>query len=416
MFQGMTASPDTTRPALDLADPATYLDGVPYERFAELRRQGVVWQDEPLGGPGYWAVTRYHDCVEVNRDFARFSSSRMGTQIFELSPEDLAQQQLMMLNMDPPLHTRYRRLINKGFTPRMVSQLEQEIHRTADEIIDNVIEAGRADFVSDLVAELPLIVIAELLGVPAPDRHRMFDWTNQMIGRDDPEFGRGLDSATQAALELYAYASELYAVKRIDPHADLMGVLTTVEIDGERLSDLELELFFLLLAIGGTETARNLMAGAMLAFFDHPDQWRRLLGDRLLLPGAVEEMLRYVTPVMNFRRQATMDTVVGGQEIKADDKVVFFHASANRDEAVFASAERFDITRDPNPHITFGAGGPHFCLGANLARLEIRVMFDHLLDRIPDLAQAGPAERLRSNFINGIKHLPVEFTPGPKVR
>jgi cholest-4-en-3-one 26-monooxygenase len=411
----MTASPDTTRPELDLADPATYVDGVPHERFAELRRQGVVWQDEPLGGPGYWAVTRYHDCVEVNRDFARFSSARKGTQLFELSPEDLAQQQLMMLNMDPPLHTRYRRLINKGFTPRMVAQLEQQIHRTADVIIDNVVEAGRADFVNDLVAELPLIVIAELLGVPSSDRHRMFEWTNQMIGRDDPEFGRGLDSATQAALELYAYASQLYAEKRVDPHADLMGVLTTVEIDGEGLSDLELELFFLLLAIGGTETARNLMAGAMLAFFDHPDQWRRLLGDRMLLPSAVEEMLRYVTPVMNFRRQATMDTVVGGQEIKEDDKVVFFHASANRDETVFDSPRVLDITRDPNPHITFGAGGPHFCLGANLARLEVRVMFDHLLDRIPDLAQTGPAERLRSNFINGIKHLPVEFTPGPRL-
>jgi cholest-4-en-3-one 26-monooxygenase len=412
----MTASPDSTGPALDLADPATYLDGVPHERFAELRRRGIVWQDEPLGGPGYWAVTRYHDCVEVNRDFERFSSARKGTQIFELTPEDLAQQQLMMLNMDPPLHTRYRRLINKGFTPRMVGQLEQQIHLTADRIIDDVIETGRADFVSDLVAELPLIVIADLLGVPSPDRHRMFEWTNQMIGRDDPEFGRGLDSATQAALELYAYASELYAVKRVDPHADLMGVLTTVEVDGERLTDLELELFFLLLAIGGTETARNLMAGGMQAFFGHPDQWRRLLDDRALLPTTVEEMLRYVTPVMNFRRQATMDTVVGGQEIRADDKVVFFHASANRDETVFASPEVFDIGRDPNPHITFGAGGPHFCLGANLARLEIRVMFDHLLNRMPDLAQAGPAERLQSNFINGIKHLPVEFSPGPRVR
>jgi cholest-4-en-3-one 26-monooxygenase len=411
----MTASLDTTGPTLDLADPATYLDGVPHDRFAELRRQGVVWQDEPLGGPGYWAVTRYHDCVEINRDFERFSSARKGTQIFELTPGDLAQQQLMMLNMDPPMHTRYRRLINKGFTPRMVAQLEQQIHLTADQIIDQVIETGRANFVSDLVAELPLIVIADLLGVPSPDRHRMFDWTNQMIGRDDPEFGRGLDSATQAALELYAYASELYAVKRVDPHADLMGVLTSVEIDGERLSDLELELFFLLLAIGGTETARNLMAGGMRAFFDHPDQWRRLLGDRTLLPTAVEEMLRYVTPVMNFRRQATTATVVGGQEIKEDDKVVFFHVSANRDETVFASPQSFDITRDPNPHIAFGGGGPHFCLGANLARLEIRVMFDHLLDRMPDLAQAGPAERLRSNFINGIKHLPVEFTPGPRV-
>jgi cholest-4-en-3-one 26-monooxygenase len=410
----MTASLDSTGPALDLADPATYSGGVPHERFAELRRQGVVWQDEPLGGQGYWAVTRYHDCVEVNRDFERFSSARQGSNLMDFSPEDLAQQQLMMLNMDPPLHSRYRRLINKGFTPRMVARLEQQIHQIADQIIDEVIEAGQADFVSDLVSELPLIVIAELLGVPPSDRHLMFDWTNQMIGRDDPEFQGAPDRATEAALELYAYASQLYAAKKVDPHADLMSVLTTVEVDGERLSDLELELFFLLLAVAGSETTRNLMAGAMQAFFDYPDQWQRLLGDRSLLPVAVEEMLRYVTPVMNFRRQATTDTVVGDQQIRADDKVVFFHISANRDETVFASPQDFDITRDPNPHIAFGGGGPHFCLGANLARLEIRVMFGHLLDRTADLAQAGPVERLRSNFINGIKHLPVTFTPGPR--
>jgi cholest-4-en-3-one 26-monooxygenase len=411
----MTASLDTTGPALDLADPATYADGVPHERFAELRRQGIVWQDEPLGGPGYWAVTRYRDCVEVNRDFERFSSARRGTQLFELTADELSQQQLMMLNMDPPLHTRYRRLINKGFTPRMVAQLEQRIHQIADQIIDEVIEAGRADFVTDLVSELPLIVIAELLGVPAADRHLMFDWTNQMIGRDDPEFQGAPDRITEAAMELYGYASQLYAAKRVDPHADLMTVLTGVEVEGERLSDLELELFFLLLSTAGSETTRNLIAGAMQAFFAYPDQWQRLSGDRILLPAAVEEMLRFVTPVMNFRRQATTDTVVGEQQIRADDKVVFFHVSANRDETVFASPQSFDIARDPNPHIAFGGGGPHFCLGANLARVEIRVMFDHLLDRIPDLAQAGPADRLRSNFINGIKHLPVEFTPGPRV-
>jgi cholest-4-en-3-one 26-monooxygenase len=401
--------------ALDLADSRNYVDRVPYPRFAELRRQGVVWQDEPLGGPGYWAVTRHADCVEVNRDFERFSSARQAVYIFDLPAEDLAQQQLMMLNMDPPLHTRYRRLVNKGFTPRMVAQLEQHIHVTADEIIDGIIESGHADFVTDLVAELPLIVIAELLGVPREERHRVFDWTNQMVGSEDPEFGITADQATQAALELYAYASRLYATKRVDPHADLMSVLTDVEVDGERLSDLELELFFLLLSVAGNETTRNLMAGAMQAFFDHPDQWRRLQADRSLVPVAVEEMLRYVSPVMNFRRQATTDTVVSGREIGAGDKVVFFHISGNRDESVFDAPDIFDIGRDPNPHIAFGGGGPHFCLGANLARLEVRVMFDHLLDRMPDLSPAGPSERLQSNFINGIKHLPVSFAPGPRV-
>jgi cholest-4-en-3-one 26-monooxygenase len=401
-------------PAFDLTDSTNFISGVPHERFAELRRQGVVWLDEPLGGPGFWAVTRYPDCVTVNRDFEHFSSARRAVYLWDIPDEELAQQQLMMLNMDPPLHTRYRRLVNKGFTPRMVSQLETHIHETADDIIDAVIEAGTADFVTDLCAELPLIVIAELLGVPREDRHRVFDWSNQMIGNEDPEFAVGADRAAQSAMELYAYASALYAEKRLDPHSDLMSVLTEVEVEGERLSDLDLELFFLLLSVAGNETTRNLMAGGMQAFFDHPDQWKRLLEDRSLLPTAIEEMLRFVTPVMNFRRQTTGPIVIGGQEIEADQKMVFFHISANRDETVFDDPMAFDIGRDPNPHIAFGGGGPHFCLGANLARMEIRVMFEHLLDRVPDLTQAGPAARLQSNFINGIKHLPVAFTPAAR--
>jgi cholest-4-en-3-one 26-monooxygenase len=404
-----------TVPAVDLTDSSIFVRGVPYDWFAELRRQGVVWQDEKAG-PGFWAVTRYHDCVTVNRDYENFSSARKATFIWELPEEELAQQQMMMLNMDPPLHTRYRRLVNKGFTPRMVSQLEQHIHETADEIIDGVIEKGSADFVTDLVAELPLIVIAELLGVPREDRHRVFDWSNRMVGNEDPEYQITVDQATQAAMELYAYAAELFAKKRLDPHGDLMSALTQVEVDGERLSDLDLELFFLLLSVAGNETTRNLMAGAMQAFFDHPDQWQRLLADRSLLGTAIEEMLRYVSPVMNFRRQATADFELGGQRISEGDKVVFFHAAANRDETVFDDPDRLDVGRDPNPHVAFGGGGPHFCLGANLARLEIRVMFEHLLDRMPDLHAAGPAERLQSNFINGIKHLPVSFSPGPRVR
>lgn len=400
--------------AVDLTDSSVYVPGVPHDYLASLRRRGVVWQDE-ANGPGFWAVTRYADCVAVNRDYEHFSSALRAVFIWDLPEEELGQQQLMMLNMDPPLHTRYRRLVNKGFTPRMVSQLEQRIHETADEIIDGVIESGHADFVTDLVAELPLIVIAELLGVPREDRHRMFDWSNRMVGNEDPEYGITADQASQAAMELYAYASELFTKKRANPHEDLMSVLTQVEVDGERLSELELELFFLLLTVAGNETTRNLMSGAMQAFFDNPDQWKRLLDDRSLLEPAIEEMLRYVSPVMNFRRTAVTDFEIGGQEIKAGDKVVFFHAAANRDETVFDDPDRFDIGRDPNPHMAFGGGGPHFCLGANLARLEIKVMFEHLLDRMPDLAPAGPAERLQSNFINGIKHLPVSFTPGKKL-
>jgi cholest-4-en-3-one 26-monooxygenase len=396
---------------VDLSDSRSYVAGVPHEYLAYLRRHDPVhWQDEE-GGPGFWAVTKYDDCVTVNRDYERFSSHRRGTMPFELKEEDIEQQRLMMLNMDPPLHTRYRRLVNKGFTPRLVRDLEESIHRTTDRILDAVCERGEADFVTEMSAELPLQVIAELLGVPQEDRHNMFDWSNRMVGNEDPEYGITAENAMLAAVELYGYASELFARKRLDPHGDLMSALTQVDIDGERLSDMELELFFLLLTVAGNETTRNLMSGALAAFFQFPDQWRRLVADRSLLPGAIEEMLRFVTPVMNFRRTATADLEIRDVAVKEDDKIVFFHASANRDEDVFDHPDVFDITRDPNPHVAFGGGGPHFCLGANLARMEIRVMYEHLLDRLPDIHQAGEMQRLQSQFINGVKHLPVAFTP-----
>jgi cholest-4-en-3-one 26-monooxygenase len=400
---------------VDLSDSRSFVAAVPHEWLAHLRRHDPVhWQDEP-GGPGYWAVTRYDDCVTVNRDFERFSSSAQGTMPFELGEEEVAQQGLMMLNMDPPLHTRYRRLVNKGFTPRTVRDLEESIHRAADNIIDQVCEAGSADFVTDLSAELPLQVIAELLGVPQEDRHNMFDWSNRMVGNADPEYAEEPGRAESAAMELYAYAADLFSKKRIDPQADLMSVLTGVEVDGERLSDLELELFFLLLTVAGNETTRNLMSGGMYAFFSNPDQWQRLLADRSLLPTAADEMLRFVSPVMNFRRTAMCDAVLSDTKIAEGDKVVFYHCSGNRDEAVFDQPDVFDIGRDPNPHIAFGGGGPHFCLGANLARMEIRVMFEHLLDRLPDIHQAGDMQRLQSQFINGVKHLPVAFTPSARL-
>jgi cholest-4-en-3-one 26-monooxygenase len=255
------------------------------------------------------------------------------------------------------------------------------------------------------------VVIAELLGVPNEDRHRMFNWSNRMIGGEDPEYQTDESVPQQAAMELYAYASELFAAKRADPHDDLMSVLTGVDIEGEKLNEMELELFFLLLTVAGNETTRNLISGGMAAFFEHPDQWELLRNDRSLLPGAVEEMLRFVSPVMNFRRQTTSAFDLGGQHIEEDSKVVFFHISANRDETVFDHPQTFDIRRDPNPHLAFGAGGPHFCLGANLARMEIRVMYEHLLDRIPDIRLDGEVQRLQSPFINGVKHIPVAFPP-----
>ncbi|HLN15789.1 MAG TPA: cytochrome P450 [Acidimicrobiales bacterium] len=403
---------------IDLNDSRRFVSGVPWEWFTYLRKEAPVYfhpHAESAGG-GYWCVTRHEDCVNVNRDWEHFSSFEQGALFHDMAPDALEQQRLMMLNMDPPLHTRYRRLVNRGFTPRMVRDLEAKIVGYTDEIIDTVCEKGSADFVVEMAAELPLLVIAEIMGVPREDRGQVFDWSNSMIGAEDPEYFVPPEEQGRAAMELYAYADQLTAARRADPHEDLISVLTTAEVEGETLSQLEIDLFFLLLAVAGNETTRNLIAGGMTAFFEHPDQWQLLRSDRSLLPGAVEEMLRYVTPVMHFRRQVIADLTIGNQAVAAGDKVVFWHISANRDEAVFERPNDFDITRDPNNHIAFGGGGPHFCLGANLARLEIQVFFDRLVDRLPDISLDGPVERLQSNFINGTKHLPVAFTPSAPLR
>ena len=400
---------------VDLIDRDNYVRGVPHEMFEVLRREAPVLWHEEAEGPRFWAFTRYDDVVTINRDCERFSSHRGTALIFgDYDPVQLAQQQMMMLNMDPPMHTRYRLLVNKGFTPRRINELEQHIRQMTNEIVDTICEKGEADFVTDVAAELPLQVIAELVGVPQEDRHLVFDWSNRMVGRLDAEYGdANTGDADSAAIELYGYAHELAAQKQEHPGEDLISALLKAEVDGQQLSELELDMFFLLLAVAGNETTRNAISHGMLALIEHPDERKKLLDDPSLINSAVEEMLRWASPVMHFRRTAAKDTEIGGQAVKEGDKVVFWHISANRDEAVFDDPFRFDITRDPNEHIAFGAGGPHFCLGANLARMEMRVMFDELLKRLPDIELDGPVQRLRSNFINGIKHMPVRFTPQP---
>jgi cholest-4-en-3-one 26-monooxygenase len=398
---------------IDLIDGRNFVAGVPHEWFRRLRAEApVYWHPEAAAHRGgFWTVTDYDDCVTVNRDWERFSSAKHSALFADMDDEQLAQQQLMMLNMDPTMHTRYRRLVNKGFTPKLVRDLEQQIVGYADGIIDTVCERGTADFVEEISAELPLLVIAELLGVPQEDRRKVFDWSNRMIGSDDPEYQiEGADSG-EAAMQVFSYAEELAARRRLAPRQDLVSVLINAEVEGEKLDQLELDLFFMLLIVAGNETTRNLMSGAMVAFFDHPDQWEKLRQDRSLLPSAVEEMLRFVTPVMHFRRTVVADTELGGQALQEGDKIVFWHTSANRDESVFTDPDTFDIARSPNNHMAFGGGGPHFCLGANLARMEIMVMFDRLLDRIPDIRLDGEVQRLQSNFINGTKHIPVAFAP-----
>ena len=402
---------------IDLIDGRNFVAGVPHEWFRRLRAEApVYWHPEKSAHRGgFWTVTDYDDCVTVNRDWERFSSYKHSALFTDMDDDQLAQQRMMMLNMDPTMHTRYRRLVNKGFTPKLVRDLEQQIVGYADGIIDAVSERGTADFVEDISAELPLLVIAELLGVPQEDRRKVFDWSNRMIGSDDPEYQiEGADPG-EAAMAVFSYAEELAAARRLEPRQDLVSTLINAEVEGEKLDQLELDLFFMLLIVAGNETTRNLMSGAMVAFFDHPDQWEKLRQDRSLLPSAVEEMLRFVTPVMHFRRTVVADTELGGQALQEGDKIVFWHTSANRDESVFTDPDTFDIARSPNNHMAFGGGGPHFCLGANLARMEIMVIFDRLLDRIPDIRLDGEVQRLQSNFINGTKHIPVAFAPSAPI-
>jgi cholest-4-en-3-one 26-monooxygenase len=278
-------------------------------------------------------------------------------------------------------------------------------------ILDEVTAKGEFDFVTDVAAELPLQVIAELVGVPHEDRHLMFDWSNRMVGAQDPEYGVLPEEASAAAMELFAYAHHLAAEKRANPHDDLISVLTTAEVDGERLSELEIDLFFMLLTVAGNETTRNLISHGMLALMEHPDQYELMRNDPTLVDSGVEEMLRWASPVMHFRRTASRECEIGGQTIAAGDKVVIWYISANRDEDVFDDPFTFDVRRENNQHISFGGGGPHFCLGANLARMEARVMFDEIVKRFGTIEATGPTQRLRSNFINGIKHLPVRVKP-----
>ena len=400
---------------VDLCDPATFVDSVPHELFARMRAETpVLWVDEP-GGSGFWSLTRYADVVHVNRDNLTYSSYRGGALLPDHPLESLEQQRLMMLNMDPPMHTRYRLLVNKGFTPRRIAALEERARQMTNEIIDRVSEKGECDFVEDIAAELPLQVIAELMGVPQEDRRLVFDWSNRMVGAADEEYQSSAnpEAAFEASMELYAYANRLAAEKRANPHDDILSALINAEVDGEKLTELELDMFFLLLAVAGNETTRNLISHGMLALMEHPGERQKLLDDPSKIPGAVEEMLRWGSPVMHFRRTATKDVEIGGQPIAEGEKVVIWYISANRDESVFDDPYTFDVERSPNEHVAFGGGGPHFCLGANLARMEIRVMFEEVLRRLPDMELAGPAQRLKSNFINGIKHIPVSFTPRP---
>ncbi|MCH7698549.1 MAG: cytochrome P450 [Chloroflexi bacterium] len=423
---------------IDLLNLDRFVEGVPHEAFKLLRNEAPVYLHPEPNGPGFWVLTKYHDIEKASQDWAGYSSAQgvvgmseseyggagqaaSGSQTEGHSETDGAPQamgglELMMLNMDPPRHTKLRKLVNTGFTMARINRLEPAVRQVTTQILDKAAPRGECDFVTEMAAELPLQVIAELIGIPQEDRQKIFEWSNRMIGSADPEYQVSPDATMNAGVEMYSYAEKLASERRENPRDDLMSVLVGAEVDGDKLSQLEIDIFFLLLAVAGNETTRNLISGGMVAFFDYPDQWARLVNDPSLMPTAVEEMLRWVSPVMYFRRTTMSDMEIRGHQIKKGDKVTLWYISANRDEEVFEDPDRFDVGRSPNLHLAFGAGGPHNCLGLNLARLEIRVMFEELTRRMPDIQQVDPAQRLRSNFISGIKHLPVKFTPEKTAR
>jgi cytochrome P450 len=446
----MTEIAGTARPDAEVVfDPATYVDGVPFGVLERLRRgRAVVWIPEipVLGwpeGPGFWLVLRHADVESVLNRPKLFSSALGATQIRDpATPEALSYVRRMMLNMDPPEHSRLRRLLSRSFTPRAVARLEDQVRGHARAICDRVLAGprGECDFAKDLAADLPLLTLADILGVPAEDRRLLFDWSNRVIGYQDPDYatsaefdtgagtgiaaealrlrpkpdpvtGRMPDPRTREGMpDLYAYAHLLAERKRRDPGDDVMSILLAQsDEDGGQVSAEEFENMFWLFAVAGNETLRNGLPGGCIALLENPEAAGELRADPGLLNTAVDEMLRWWTPVMTFRRTATEDCELAGQPIRAGDKVVVSFTSANRDESVFADPDRFDIRRQPNPHFVFGHG-PHFCLGAHLARTQMRALFAEVLARTSDLGYAGTPSYLRSNFQRGVKRLPIAWT------
>lgn len=438
--------------ATALFDPGVYQRGVPFEVLAQLRREEpVIWVDEPPtfdgpGGPGFWLVLRFHDVQAVLGRPDVFSSWLGGTQTRDpATPEALRYVRSMMLNMDPPQHTRLRRLLSKSFTPRAVAQLEERIRRHATDIVARTTggaRSGRCDFVEAIAADLPLLTLAEILGVPPEDRMLLFDWSNRVIGFQDPEYatsasfepaagttmareaarlrpspgpdGRMPDPRTREGMpDLYAYAHLLAEEKRHRPGDDVMSILLAERDDtGGQLSVEEFENMFWLFAVAGNETLRNGLPGACIGLLENPAVQEALRVDQTKLPNAMDELLRWWTPVMTFRRTARTDATIGGVAIRAGDKVVVSFISANRDEAAFTDPDRVDVDRHPNPHLAFGYG-PHYCLGAHLARVQMRALFGEVLAQMGRLEPDGDPQFLRSNFQRGVKRLPIQWTrPG----
>ncbi|MDG3010662.1 cytochrome P450 [Rhodococcus sp. D2-41] len=411
---GSTTGCPALPPGFDFTDPDLLAQGLPIREFAELRRTAPIWWNEQAPGKGggfhdggYWVLSRHEDVRAVSKDGERFSTNENGVIMrFDegITADELAVTKALLINHDAPEHTRLRNLVSKTFTPRAVHGLESRLADAAEKIVRRAAEQGSGDFVHDIAVDLPLQAIADLLGVPEVDREKLFNWSNSMMNYDDPEF---TEDPQLSAAEILGYAYNMADDRMKCPAEDIVTTLVHADIDGEKLDQVEFGYFVILLTVAGNETTRNAMTHGMNAFLDHPDQWE--LFKRGRPATAVDEIVRWATPVNCFQRTALTDLELGGVPIAKGQRVGMFYGSANYDEEVFDDPFRFDVLRDPNPHVGFGGSGPHYCIGANLARMEIALMFNAIADIVPDITKTGEPVRLRHGWINGIKELPVDY-------
>ncbi|NNH73538.1 cytochrome P450 [Nocardia uniformis] len=409
----------STRPNVpedfDVTDPEMWANGVPEAEFAELRRTAPIWwnpKSPEVGGftdDGFWVVTTHADVKEVSRRgdvFSTYENTAIPRFNDDITREQIEMQRFVLLNKDAPEHTKLRKIISKGFTPRVINGLRAELTARAERIVRAAAESGTGDFVEQVAAELPLQAIAELIGVPQEDRMKIFRWSNEMTSYDDPDSDA---DPMVASTELLGYAYMMAEARKQAPANDIVTELVQAEIDGESLSSEEFGFFVMMLAVAGNETTRNATTHGMLAFLEHPEQWELFKKERP--KTAADEIIRWATPVSSFQRTALEDTELAGVQIKKGQRVLLSYRAANFDEAEFEDPYTFNILRDPNPHLSFGGTGAHFCIGANLARLEVEIIFNAIADHLPDIARLGDPRRLRSGWLNGVKEFKVDYKP-----
>jgi cholest-4-en-3-one 26-monooxygenase len=395
----------------DFTDPDVLLKGIPVTEFAQLRKTAPVWWNEQgesiFDDGGYWVISRHEDVKSISKNGELWSTNRKGA-VMRL-PDGVTSDQLdltkaLLINHDAPEHTRLRKIVSRLFTPRAVAALEEKLAIAAHDIVRAAAEKDSGNFVDDLAMRLPLLAIADLIGVPEADREKLFHWTNCIMNSDDPDFD---SDPTIANAELMGYAYNMAEERRRCPADDIVTKLIHADIDGEAMGDVEFAFFVILLAVAGNETTRNAMTHGMNAFFDNPEQWDLFKRDRPVT--AVDEIVRWATPVHCFQRTALSDVELGGVSIREGQRVGLFYSSANFDEAVFDDPFQFNVRRNPNPHLSFGGNGAHFCIGANLARMEIKLIFNEIADQIPNISKLAEPQRLRSGWINGVKDLQVSY-------